>query len=143
MKPGARFVKLLILLSQSQVFTYLLGTQCMNSCTLKGTVGRECTGHRGRSRPILRAPACPILPRPLVPVYQQPHSSCPDSHALTVLAPLASADSTERLGRRQQQVRVGLAPAVGVSSGSGGVSGYEWRLLALIVPQEQGQVKKP
>ncbi|KAK1335857.1 hypothetical protein QTO34_003655 [Cnephaeus nilssonii] len=75
-------------------------------------------------------------PRPPVCWQLCPHHHC--SHALTAPAPLAPAPLAPADGIEQ----FGPLPAVG-ASGACTINGCEQRLLALISPQEQGEVEKP
>ncbi|EPQ16755.1 Vesicle-associated membrane protein-associated protein B [Myotis brandtii] len=99
----------------------------MNSCTLKGTVGREAAVRTGAGL----GPSSMPLPGPF---QLQPHSHHCSSYAL-----MAQSD----WDRRQQQVP-GAAPALAADVRGAVIgSGCERQLLALITPQEQGEVEKP
>ncbi|EPQ07161.1 Netrin receptor DCC [Myotis brandtii] len=72
-----------------------LGAQCMNLCTLKGTVGCEAAVGTGAGLgPSSVPPPGPSSCGPLSPVCWQPYSRC-RSHVLMAPAPLAPADSAE------------------------------------------------
>nr|KAF6369010.1 hypothetical protein mMyoMyo1_010416 [Myotis myotis] len=101
---------------------YILGAQCTNSCTLKGTVDLEAVVGTGAGL----SPSSEPLPSPShcgpwSPVCWQPHSCHCGSHVLTALTLLAPADGAERLGPTSSEGASGsCCPAHPSGAGGGG-----------------------